>query len=212
MTNNFNFIFKCKEYGVDQKDTTTHEEHIILSNKEKGKDILLDRDYNVIGVQDKITESDILYYSKLMRLKLLPYPFDNYSLLDIMNLSKRFIICGNDMIINGIKVSSLDNDYDKVIRFILYLNRTIQDVFHKELDNKTSVSIFEYLKIHINSFNSTHKGNDIKDILEKLLTLLNMDNSEILDRLESEYDIPYDTLSNILEECNQTKLKLSSTN
>mgnify|MGYP004442026213 CR=1 FL=1 len=40
MTNNFNFIFKCKEYGVDQKDTTTHEEHIILSNKEKGKDIL----------------------------------------------------------------------------------------------------------------------------------------------------------------------------
>ena len=198
MINNFNFIFKCKEYGVDQKDTTTHEEHIILSNKEKGKDILLDRDYNVIGVQDKITESDILYYSKLMRLKLLPYPFDNYSLLDIMNLSKRFIICGND--------------YDKVIRFILYLNRTIQDVFHKELDNKTSVSIFEYLKIHINSFNSTHKGNDIKDILEKLLTLLNMDNSEILDRLESEYDIPYDTLSNILEECSQAKLKLSSTN
>ena len=39
-----------------------------------------------------------------------------------------------------------------------------------------------------------------------------MDNSEILDRLESEYDIPYDTLSNILEECNQAKLKLSSTN
>ena len=36
MINNFNFIFKCKEYGVDQKDTTTHEEHIILSNKEKG--------------------------------------------------------------------------------------------------------------------------------------------------------------------------------
>ena len=147
-----------------------------------------------------------------MRLKLLPYPFDNYSLLDIMNLSKRIIICGNDIIINGIKVSSLDNDYDKVIRFILYLNRTIQDVFHKELKNKTSVSIFEYLKIHINSFNSTHKGSNIKEILEKLLTLLNIDSNEVLDRLESEYDIPYDTLSNILEECNQAKLKLSSTN
>ncbi|UKI57902.1 MAG: hypothetical protein L6V81_11725 [Clostridium sp.] len=65
MTNNFNFIYKCSEYGVEQKDITTHEEHIILSNKEKKeKDILLDRDYNVIGVQDKITESDILYYSK----------------------------------------------------------------------------------------------------------------------------------------------------
>ena len=62
MTNNFNFIFKCKEYGVDQKDTTTHEEHIILSNKEKGKDILLDRDYNVIGVQDKIIESEMDQY------------------------------------------------------------------------------------------------------------------------------------------------------
>lgn len=212
MTNNFNFIYKCSEYEVKQKDTTIHEEHIILSNKEKGKDILLDRDYNVIGVQDKIDSSDILYYSKLMRLKLLPYPFDNYSLLDIMNLSKRIIICGNDMIINGIKVSHLDNDYDKVIKFILYLNRTIQDVFHKELDGKTSISVFEYLKIHINSFNSTHKGSDVKDIVEKLLTLLNMDNSEVLDRLESEYDIPYDTLSNILEECNQAKLKLSSTN
>ena len=68
------------------------------------------------------------------------------------------------------------------------------------------------MKIHINSFNSTHKGSDVKDIVEKLLTLLNMDNSEVLDRLESEYDIPYDTLSNILEECNQAKLKLSSTN
>ena len=40
----------------------------------------------------------------------------------------------------------------KVIRFILYLNRTIQDVFHKELDNKTSVSIFEYLKIKLKLF------------------------------------------------------------
>ena len=108
MANNFNFIYKCSEYEVKQKDTTIHDEHIILSNREKGKDILLDRDYNVIGVQDKIDSSDILYYSKLVRLKLLPYPFDNYSLLDIMNLSKRIIICGNDMIINGIKVSHLD--------------------------------------------------------------------------------------------------------
>ena len=68
------------------------------------------------------------------------------------------------------------------------------------------------MKIHINSFNSTHKGSDVKDIVEKLLTLLNMDNSEVLDRLESEYDIPYDTLSNSGADCNKANWKLSSTN
>lgn len=212
MTNNFKFIYKCNEYGINKDNYVIDGEHIILRNDENNKSILLDSDYNVIAINEILDSSDILYYSKLIRLKLLPYPFDEYSFLDIMNLSKRFIICGNDIIINGIKVSSLSNSYKTVIKFIIYLNQTIQDVYHLQYNNKTSIPSYEYLKVHINSFNSTHKSSETKKILDELHSLLNIDNDIVEDRLNDEYDIPYGDIDDILDECKNKKLELTSNN
>lgn len=209
MTNNFNYIYKCSEYGIDKSKGITIDEHIILKGK---RNVILDSDYNVIGITDSDDMNSVHYYSKLSKLKLLPFPFDNYSLSDIMNLSKRFIVFGDEIIINGIKVSELDKDYDKVIKFIIYLNKVIQDVFHNYYNGKSSISIFEYLKVHINTFNSTHKCSYTKVILEELLCLLKLDKDTVNDRLQDEYDIPYDTLPNILSECKSKELKLTGNN
>ena len=146
LINDMNFRNKCCAYGLDWEDFYVLDDIIVLNSPKENILVLLDDHYNTINIYDKnndisklvpaekrikeIKESYETIYAKL------PYPFQNFSLKQIVELANRVYIHetnhGNssDMIVNGEIVSDEhDSIYISLLSYIKFLGQQIEQYF-----------------------------------------------------------------------------------
>lgn len=147
--NDINFRVSCRNYGLDCENFEVYDDVIIMSSLKTGIYVLLDKNYNIIGVHKielatmHFSKSDIArgyneLYSTLNeddRFKL-HYPFESFSLKQIVDISNRVEIIGTnnghslDMLVNGNLVEG-ENDsvYIELLSYIKILGNEIKEYY-----------------------------------------------------------------------------------
>lgn len=149
LINDMNFRFKCSEYGLDWMNFEICGEVIILNTPKRGNYVLFDKNYNTIGVHKMefanmfLSKEDIAEgYTELYNLVdeasgcCFPYPFQSFSLKQIVELSNRICIHetnhghSSDVLVNGDIVNGdNDEDYIGILSYIKFLGEQIQEYF-----------------------------------------------------------------------------------
>ncbi len=164
------FKQRCGSYGVRWDDFYIYENIIILNTPKKDIFVLLDDNYNTIGilnlkdVKDKEEiEKYILGYKKMYNLVdkenglSFPYPFQDFSLSEIVELGNRTSIYKNDIIVNGklvIDKNKYNNTYILLLSYIKFLGDQIEQYF-------------------LNFYSMTMMGFDYPDIYSYVKSLMN---------------------------------------
>ncbi len=132
----------CCTYGLDWEDFDIFDDIIVLNSPKKNISVLIDNHYNIMGIYDK--NDDI---NKLERLKMikesyenvytkLPYPFQDLSLKQIVELANRVFIHetnqghSSEMLVNG-ELANDDDDsvYISLLSYIKFLGQQIKQYF-----------------------------------------------------------------------------------
>lgn len=144
-----NFRLACREFGIDSKKFEVYNDVIIVESPKTGIYVLLDKNYNIIGVHKtelstfNLSKAEIaLRYSELYntvneddRFKLC-YPFQNFSLKQIVDISNRVEIVetnhghSSEMLVNGDLVVGGNNcTYIELLSFIKILGKEIKEYY-----------------------------------------------------------------------------------
>lgn len=105
-----NLSQKCSKYGLPYQNAKTYDDIILVSTPTKGLYVILDENYNTIGVE-KITSQRLeefvsdFYEKYSTNSKRFDYPFENYTL-------KNFIDLAND--INIIETNHGNSNYIRI--------------------------------------------------------------------------------------------------
>lgn len=124
------FKQKCNEYGLNYPNIHAFENIILLSTPIEGLYIILDKNYNTIGIEKNASQKLELFandfyekYSKSIEEtpsnKLFEYPFENYTI-------KKFIDFSN--IIDELDNKD-DTEYVELISYIKFISKEIQNHF-----------------------------------------------------------------------------------
>lgn len=147
--NDINFRLACRNYGLDWDNFEIYEDVIIINSPKKSIYVLLDKNYNIIGVH-KVKPATIHFskreiargynelYSTLNeddRFKL-HYPFESFSLKQIVDISNRVEIIetnhghSSDIIVNGSLVDGInDSVYIELLSYIKILGNEIKEYY-----------------------------------------------------------------------------------
>jgi len=149
LINDMNFRNKCCAYGLDWQSFNVYENIIILNTPKKDVFVLLDEHYNTIGIpkiehfspartiEEYATGYKELYdYVNQEEKFVFPYPFQNFSLKQIVELANRVYIReanhghSSDMIVNGEIVSDEhDSIYISLLSYVKFLGQQIEQYF-----------------------------------------------------------------------------------
>ena len=223
LINDMKFRHKCCDYGLDWEDFNIIDDTIILNTSKDNILVILDEHYNIINIYDKnkeiskvapiekrIKEIKELYENAYVKL---PYPFENLSLKQIVELSNRVYIHetnhghSSNIFVNGELVNDeVGSIYVSLLAYIKFLGQQIEDYFKNlyqmkmmELDYPF---VYTYIKSLIDNINkcineNIEKGNrpfpiDIINYLGQDVKKISQYNHElykIIDLLLKEKDI-----------------------
>lgn len=147
--NDINFRLACRNYGLDWDNFEIYDDVIIINSPKTFIYVLLDKNYNIIGVH-KVKPATIHFskreiargynelYSTLNeddRFKL-HYPFESFSLKQIVDISNRVEIIetnhghSSDIIVNGSLVDGInDSVYIELLSYIKILGNEIKEYY-----------------------------------------------------------------------------------
>ncbi len=149
LINDMNFRKKCLDFGTYFEDFDIYNDVIILNTRKKDIFVLLDEHFNIIGIPkvehynaSKTMQDYAISYKELYNrvnqeegISFL-YPFQNLSLMQIVELSKRISIYETnhghsfDMIVNGEMVNDEYNSvYTSLLLYIKFLGEQIDEYF-----------------------------------------------------------------------------------
>ena len=172
--NDINFRKICLSYGADWNKATFFDNMIILHTIKNNIFVLLDSDYNTIGIYKKIDELNkmmtiperlMLYRRMYMKnVDMLPYPFNKISLQQLCRLAKRIdthdINHGHDtdIIVNGQAVNDeKDSDYYLVLSYIKFLGDQVEDynrnLFQMRMMGFKYPNVYTYIRKLVNNIN-----------------------------------------------------------
>ena len=154
------FRSKCVTYGLDWSEFNIYKDIIILNSPKKDIFVLLDNNYNTIGIhkledgkQMKSIEEYAIKYQNLYNNVdynselTLPYPFQNFSLKQIVDLASRVSFYKNHVIVNDKYVlDDYDNTYISLLAYIKFLGAQIEQYFFNAYQMK--MLGFEYPEVH----------------------------------------------------------------
>lgn len=154
------FGSKCVAYGLDWSEFNIYKDIIILNSPKKDILVLLDDNYNTIGIhkieynnqmQDiekyAIKYRDLYNYVDYNNELNLLYPFQNFSLRQIVDLANRVNFYENHIIVNGKYVlDDHDNTYISLLAYIKFLGAQIEQYFLNAYQMK--MLGFEYPEVH----------------------------------------------------------------
>lgn len=141
------FRMVCYSYGISWSDFQIYDNVIILNSPKPNILVLLDENYNTIGIYDRNIEIDnqIITLGEIIGEykqeygtvnNKLPYPFQNYSLEQIVDLSNRVKILGTshghscDLFVNEKLVEDDYNSiYYKLLLYAKYIGQQIQSYY-----------------------------------------------------------------------------------
>lgn len=149
LINDIDFRKACTAYGLDWQSFNVYENIIILNTPKKDVLVLLDEDYNTIGIPKiehsspaRTIEEYAIEYKELYDYVgkegkfIFPYPFQNFSLKQIVELANRVCIYetnhghSSDMIVNGEFVNDEhDSVYTSLLSYIKFLGQQIEQYF-----------------------------------------------------------------------------------
>ena len=141
LKNDINFVQKCNKYGLDFDNFNIYENVIILNSPKKDIFVLLDENYNTIGIlnmkgavgmlEDYVLEYKEMFNSLNERNGLFfPYPFQDFTLREIVELSNRIDRHNNDLIINGkLAIEEGNSIYISLLSYIKFLGQQIEQYF-----------------------------------------------------------------------------------
>lgn len=144
LISDINFRHKCTSYGLNWNDFNIIDDIIILNSPKQNILVLLDENYNTIDIYDKNDDiNKIVPTEKALKgikeiyentYVKLPYPFQGFSLKQIVKLANRVSIdsCGHsyNMIVNGEIVNDEhDNVYFCLLSYIKFLGQQIEQYF-----------------------------------------------------------------------------------
>lgn len=147
--NDINFRLACRNYGLDWDNFEIYDDVIIINSPKTFIYVLLDKNYNIIGVH-KVKPATIYFskreiargynelYSTLNeddRFKL-HYPFESFSLKQIVDISNRVEIIetnhghSSDIIVNDSLVDGInDSVYIELLSYIKILGNEIKEYY-----------------------------------------------------------------------------------
>lgn len=149
LINDINFRVACRNYGLYCENFEVYDDVIIINSPKAGIYVLLDENYNIISVHKvkpstmhfskrEIARGYNEFYSTLDeddRFKL-HYPFESFSLKQIVDISNRVEIIGtnnghsSDIIVNGNLVEGInDGVYVELLSYIKILGNEIKEYY-----------------------------------------------------------------------------------
>lgn len=174
LINDMKFRHKCSNYGLDWEDFNIIDDTIVLNTFKDNILVLLDEHYNIIGIYDKnkdiskvvdiekrIKEIKELYKNTYVKI---PYPFENLSLKQIVEISNRVYIHeinqghSSELFVNGEIVNDGDNNiYVCLLAYIKFIGKQIEDYFKNLYQMKMMgldyPSVYTYVKGLIDNIN-----------------------------------------------------------
>ncbi len=157
--NDFAFRSKCVAYGLNWSEFRIYKDIIILNSPKKDIFVLFDDNYNTIGIhkfeygnQMKSIEEYAVKYRDLYNYVdyhselTLTYPFQNFSLKQIVDLANRVHFYKDHVIVNGKYVLDHDNTYISLLAYIRFLGVQIEQYFLNAYQMK--MLGFEFPEVH----------------------------------------------------------------
>lgn len=155
--NDTDYIRKCSEYRLDWQDFKIYKNVIMLNTPKRDVYVLLDENYNTIGVHNvdnangHLTKSDIAerYWELYNHVDVTDgcsflYPFQDFSLKQLEQLSNRVEIHevnhghSSNVIVNGKLINGEQNeDYIALLSYIKFLSCQINQYFLNAYHMKT---------------------------------------------------------------------------
>lgn len=183
LINDMNFRFRCCDYGLNWDDFEAYGEVIILNTSKKGIYVLLDKNYNTIGIH-KVEFANMHLskeqladgYTELYNLVdkdsgySFPYPFQNFSLKQIVEISNRIEIHetnhghSSNILVNG-DIVSCDNDvnYPGLLSYIKFLGEQVKQYFLNAYQMKMMgfdyPDVYSYVRSLMNNVNECIENN-----------------------------------------------------
>lgn len=191
--NDKKFKQKCNKYGLDYESFEIYDNVILLNTKTPNLYVLFDKNYNTIGIEkteEKIEELiKIKYYeysnytdNKAYR-EIFPYPFENYTLKNILDLYNLLDTKDNYSGINIIGDTKIKGDYYQLLSYIKFLGEEIEQYFVLNYHMKTlgfnTPDIYEYTKTLIEKLNECidyYLNNNIKPLQSYILNGIGQNN------------------------------------
>lgn len=183
LINDMNFRKACTAYGLDWQNFNVYENIIILNSPKKDVFVLLDDHYNTIGIPRieysspaRTIEEYAIGYKELYDYVdeeekfIFPYPFQNLSLKQIIELANRVYIHetnhghSSDMIVNGELVND-ENDsvYISLLSYIKFLGQQIEQYFMNLYQMKMMgfqyPNVYQYISSIMNNINECIDAN-----------------------------------------------------
>lgn len=199
LVDNMKFRFKCGKYGLDWRNFEIYGDVIILNTPKDNIYVLLDKSFNTIGIHkvdistvnlDKVHLAAI--YSEINNLKnVLPYPLNNLTLEQLMNLSTRIDIHetnhghSHNMIVNkDIVINNNNNNYISLLSYIKFLGKQIEqyyfDAYHMKMIGFDYPDIYSYIKnimININDCIAINSKNNYRTFPTDIMEYLGQNNN-----------------------------------
>ncbi len=206
LISDMNFRQKCLDYGLYWKNFSIYNDTIILNSRKNNIFVLLDEHYNTIGIpkvehyssartiQDYVISYKALYgfVDQEDGISFL-YPFQNFSLKQIVELSNRISIYETnhghsfDMIVNGEMVNDEYNSvYISLLLYIKFLGEQINEYFMNLYQMRMMgfeyPDVYTYIKslmYNINEFINMDKEKHDKPAPIEIIEYLGQDRKKI---------------------------------
>ncbi len=138
-----NLSQKCSKYGLPYQNANTYDDIILVSTPTKGLYVILDENYNTIGVE-KITSQNLeefvsdFYEKYSTNSKRFDYPFENYTLKNFIDLANDINIIGanhgnsNYTRINGKwydRSKHKNDEYFKLLSYVKFISEEMKMYF-----------------------------------------------------------------------------------
>lgn len=180
LLNDMKFKNKCYTYGLDYEDFDIVDDVIILSSPKKNIKFLLDEHYNIINIYNlndtiyKYFSSDEIIKDAKRRYETLiirlPYPFQNYSIKQIVEIANRVSIHNtnhghsSNMFVNGELVTNEQDDiYVSLLSYIKFLGKQIEqyymNLYQMKMMDFNYYDIYEYIKKIMTNINECIDNN-----------------------------------------------------
>lgn len=164
------FVERRSEYGIYSSDCEIYDDAIIMNSHKNGIYVILDRNYNTIGIHKvefatmHLRKEEIAKgYNELYELVdkesgcNFLYPFDKLSLKQIMELSKRVSIRGANnghssySLVNGdVVIDEENNEYIGLLSYINFLSEQVSEYFidsyHIKMLGFDYPNVYEYIR------------------------------------------------------------------
>ncbi len=161
-----NFRNRCWHFGLDSENFNIIGDMIVLNTSKNNIIVILDEHYNIVGVYDRKEDinklvNDVKSSYENTNNKL-PFPFQNLSLKQIIELANRVDICGTNhghsstMYVNGEWVIDENKSvYISLLSYISFLGKHIEQYYINQYQMKMIgleyPDIYKYLSSLANS-------------------------------------------------------------